>query len=105
MLEMKMNRSTTLTLIKSPTPEDIRFGTAIDYADKWFGAEDYPTVPLSTKDFLMDANGGTLPNKLYVVLESGEEVEISRSEILRRAEQFLLMELETIKNMKSHEEE
>lgn len=101
---MKTNRSTTLTLVKSPTVEDIRFGTAIDYADSWFQSEDYPTVPLSTKDFVMDANGGILSNKLYVVLESGEEVEISRSEILRRAELFLEMELETIKNMRKNED-
>ena len=102
---MKMNRSTTLTLIKSPTLEDIRFGIAIDYADSWFQSEDYPTVPLSTRGFVKDARGGILSDKLCVVLDSGEEVEISRSEILRRAEQFLLMELETIKNMKSHEDE
>ena len=91
--------------VKTPTFLDISFGVAVEYAEQWFAVEDYKTVPLCRKGFKKDFKGGLLYDGMNVVLESGEEVEISRSEILQRAEQFLLMELETIKNMRENEDE
>lgn len=91
--------------VKSPTLEEIRLGTAIEYAENWFAVEDYETVLMCSKGLEKDVRGGVLHDGMSVVLETGEEVEITKSEILRRAELFLEMELDTIRSMREIEDE
>lgn len=91
--------------VKTPTMEEIRLGAAIEYAENWFAVEDYETVLMCRKGLAKDVRGGILHDGMSVVLETGEEVEITKSEILRRAELFLEMELDTIRSMREIEDE